>query len=62
MQAVKALQDSYRSLYEEIDKARLLFADTDPVRKSLDHLLASATLPSSLPVPQSSTAAGNVTR
>ena len=62
MQAVKALQDSYRSLYEEIDKARLLFADSDPVRKSLDHLLASATLPSSLPVPQSSTAAGNVTR
>jgi hypothetical protein len=59
--------EAYGHLNEDLEtamqavKARLLFADTDPVRKSLDDLLASATLASSLPVPQSSTAAGNVT-
>ena len=45
LQAAEAMQESYRLLYEEIGKARQLFAVDDAVGRSLDQIMADAATP-----------------
>lgn len=48
LEAMKKLQDSYKHLYEQISQAKTLFPIDDPAHKSLDDILASAVVPTSV--------------